>query len=361
MGAHMSFSDTKLNLSKKGYTATREVVNFLNTVYETAAFKKHDYERVIEAGEKLIKKTPDYFLDYEIPDGIGTEVFGMQFPSRVILSSFKGDIGVIEQYMKLGLGGATIKTVMPEYRDGNKRPRIKIDEDGIRNRMGLPGPGMYKVVKELVCSDIFAFDRPVGISIGGETVEEYFGVFSTMRLIEDMPFGGKKPVVYYEINASCPNTGKMQLCEDDLMFKEVLSKLRESGKDAKIFVKLSPSLENEKILERADICQEYGMGLTLGNTRKDIFGENPDKPGEMLPCGKSGPTLKERTIDVVKLARNHGYSLPIIAIGGLSNAADVMEAINAGADLAGMATAVVKNHYDAIVQTNLDLAQMLNK
>lgn len=355
----MSFSDTKLNISKKGYTAVRETINFLNTVYGTI-IQDHDYERVIEKGEALLKKTPDYFLEYAIPDGIGTEVFGMHFPSPVILSSFKGDIGVIGQYMKLGLGGATIKTVMPRHRDGNKKPRIKIDNDGIRNRMGLPSPGMYEVLKEVVCSGIFSFDRPIGISIGGETIEEYVEVFETMRLLEDMQFNGKKPVVYYEINASCPNTGKKQLCEDDFMFKEVLSKIKESGKDAKIFVKLSPSLENEKILERADLCQEYGMGLTLGNTRKDIFGENPDKPGEMLPCGKSGPTLKERTIDMVKLARNHGYSLPIIAIGGLSNAADVREAIDAGANLAGMATAVVENPYDAIVQTNLDLAQMLN-
>jgi len=44
----MSSSDTKLNLSKKGYTATRAAVNFLNNVYETVAFKKHDYERVMK-------------------------------------------------------------------------------------------------------------------------------------------------------------------------------------------------------------------------------------------------------------------------------------------------------------------------
>lgn len=355
----MSFSETKLNLSKKGYTATREVVNFLNNIYGTV-IQDHDYERVIEKGEKLLKKTPDYFLEYEIPGGIGTEVFGMHFQSPVILSSFKGDIDVIGQYMKLGLGGATIKTVMPRFRDGNKKPRIKIDKDGIRNRMGLPGPGAKKVRAELEDSDIFSFDRPVGISIGGETVEEYLEGFKTMRRIENETLSGRRPKIYYEINASCPNTGKTQLCEDDEMFKKVLEELRKESKDANIFVKLSPNLSDEKLLERADVCESYGMGLTLGNTRKDIFGPNPEKPDEMLPCGKSGQTLKARTIEMVKLVRNYGYSLPIIAIGGLSNAADVKEALDAGANLVGMATAVVQNPYEAIVQTNLDLAQMLN-
>ncbi len=378
----MSFSDTKLNALKVGYTAVREAAGFLNTAYETAFKKQHDYERVIEAGEKLLKKMPDYFLEYEIPDGIGTEVFGMYFQSPVILSSFKGDIGVIGQYMKMGLGGATIKTVMPEFRYGNKRPRIKIDEDGIRNRMGLPGPGAKKVRAELEDSDIFSFDRPIGISIGGETVEEYLEVFKAMRELETLSFDGKKPKIYYEINASCPNTGKTPLCEDDTMFKKVLEaihKVSDGSKDvlyyaycdalegihkesggANIFVKLSLNLSDEKILERADVCESYGMGLTLGNTRKDIFGSNPENPEEMLPCGKSGQTLKARTIEMVNLVRNHGYSLPVIAIGGLSNAADVKGAIDAGANLVGMATAVVQNPYEAIVQTNLDLARMMN-
>jgi len=70
----MSVSDVKLNALKVGYTATREAVNFLNTLYETLKRKEHDYERVIGKGEKLLKKTPDYFLEYEIPGGIGTEV-----------------------------------------------------------------------------------------------------------------------------------------------------------------------------------------------------------------------------------------------------------------------------------------------
>lgn len=354
-----SSHDLKLKAQGTCYRITRKAINFLNNSFVAIANKPYDYERVVEIGDELIKITPDYFLEHEIPEGIGTEASGMYFPSKVILPSFKGDLEVIKQYLKLGLGGATIKTVMLKKRDGNPKPRIKTEKErvynestgyveeyeSIFNRMGLPCLGAKKIKENLLQSDIFMFDRPIGISIGGDTLEEYLDVFNIMREVK-VEYSGKKPHIYYEINASCPNTEKgCMLCESKGMLEKLLSELRKIDKDASFFVKLSPDLKDIRLIEIAGICMQYNLGLTLGNTHKVVFGIDPNNSKEILYCGKSGPGLKKRTLETVKLVRESGYSLPIIAVGGLSNAKDVKEAIDAGADLVGMASAVVQNMY----------------
>jgi dihydroorotate dehydrogenase len=128
---------------------------------------------------------------------LAQKFLGCISPSKVILSSFKGDLELIEQYPKLGLGGATIKTVMPKKRVRNPRPRMKTekermydestgnveDYESIFNRMGLPRPGAKTIKKSLIQSDIFSLYRPIGISIGGDTIKD-LNVFNTMHEVE---------------------------------------------------------------------------------------------------------------------------------------------------------------------------------
>src|SRR3989344_1050136 len=137
--------------------------------------RPRDLEEVVEIGDKKLKKLPNFLCTFPIPDGIGVQFHDLYFPSPLTLAAFKDDLAVIEKWMRLGLGGACIKTVMKEPREGNARPRLQeVTVEGydcLLNAMGLPGHGVEGKVQELEGSNIFQHGRPIGFSIGGSSVE----------------------------------------------------------------------------------------------------------------------------------------------------------------------------------------------
>src|SRR3989338_7109418 len=84
-----------------------------------------DLEEVVERGDAILKKLPNLLCTFPIPEGIGVQFHDLYFPSPLTLAAFKDDLTIIEKWMRLGLGGACIKTVMKEPREGNARPRLQ--------------------------------------------------------------------------------------------------------------------------------------------------------------------------------------------------------------------------------------------
>ncbi|MFQ6079776.1 MAG: hypothetical protein ACE5NJ_11685, partial [Thermodesulfobacteriota bacterium] len=115
--------------------------------------------------------------DFPIPQGIGVHLYELYFPSRLTLASFKDDLKVVEIWLRFGLGGATLKTILKEASQGNPRPRLQeivVDgHAGLLNALGLPGEGVAGLIKSLQGSSLFTYGRPIGISIGGHTISEY--------------------------------------------------------------------------------------------------------------------------------------------------------------------------------------------
>lgn len=352
----------KAGISSVSYRLGRSIVKSAVYAWQGLSRKRRDLEDVVETGDRILKMVPQWALNYPVPEGIGVNIDGLCFPSPLTLSSFKDNVKVIDRWMMLGLGGAAIKTVMRDRREGNPRPRLQeLSDGGFLNAMGLPCPGIEAVMADLEeCLEngtLFRHGRPIGLSIGGSSSAEYRDNFDSLqRLFRriDRPH-------YYEINISCPNTPEGQnLMNNPGLLKEILAHMRaESG--SLIFVKLSHDMHDEDILAFADLVKEFSStGLNLGNTAHRSCREAglPDDAISMGGGGLSGPSLYRRTLEMAKLAAPTG--VPVLSTGGIDSAEKAIELLSNGATLVGMASGVVKDMY-IIPEINRELAKRAEK
>ncbi len=328
---------------------------------QVAAGKYPDLEEVVERYEPLLKRLPGFLREFRIPDGIDVKLYDLLFPSPLTLASFKDDIKIIEVWLGFGLGGACIKTVMEKPRDGNKRPRLlekMVSVDGqhypsLYNAMGLPGKGVDAKVDELKQSFIFNHNKPIGISIGGSSMEEYKHNFDVLNnyLRFDCQF-------YFELNISCPNTQDgQQISKNSCLLVELLGYIRRKS-NVVVGVKLSPDFSDDKILELVDLIKPFERTfVNSGNTKfamREEFGLSSEEFSQQ-GGGLSGPALYPRTLELVKLIRRNS-DIPIIATGGVHSYNTVRELLDYGANLVGMANAVVIDPY-CIPEINKKLAR----
>ena len=260
--------------------------------------------------------------------------------------------------MKLGLGGSTYKTVMKSERSGNPRPRmqqIRLErEQCLVNALGLPGSGIDIFTKELLASPLWTYNRPLGISIGGENLDEYISNFND---IEKVIKGNVPDIYYYELNISCPNTDTGSCIGDDL---DVLEKLVEHVRvncSATVSLKISPDWSNDQLRKIGAIIKKKDkMFVNAGNTQFRTVESLGLKPGQ-LPRnggGLSGVAIFPRTLEMIHVFSD--INIKIMATGGISTVHHLRAARDAGASLFGMATALIMDPY-CIPKINDDLAR----
>lgn len=253
---------------------------------------------------------------------------GKEFKNPIIPAS--GTFGFGYEFSDLYdiniLGSISIKGTTLEPRYGNKLPRIAECQAGLINAIGLQNPGVDKVVShELVELDKVYNDQIIA-NVGGHSTFEYV---ETVRRFND-----SDKVFAIELNISCPNVtgGGMAFGVDPQTAYELVKAVKEVSKKP-IIVKLSPNVTN--IVDMAKAVEKAGAdAISLINT---LVGMRIDlKTGKPIIAnvkgGYSGPGIFPvalRMIYEVAQATN----LPIIGMGGVSNAYDVIEMMYAGASL----------------------------
>ena len=318
------------------------------TVISLFAKWPKDLERAIIIGDNLnhlLMNSPfRYFFKFKIPVNISTTLYDLSFPSPLIAASFKDDVSSLYQWQLMGLGGMTYKTVLKSPSDGNKRPRIQEIKYnggyGLLNSLGLPTKGVEYFVNHLENKKLLSFNRPIGISIGGNSEEEYLEVF---RSVHSKVASSSFNQFFYEINISCPNTDDGKCLSDDIQgLSALLNSMRASCSNV-IIVKVSPDSTKENILE---ICEALSVvekcAINLGNTKyitAESVGLN-QKTFSKEGGGLSGSGLFETTLKHVELVSSR-FNIPIIATGGISSYNDVQAVLDKGATLAGMASQLV--------------------
>ncbi len=318
----------------------------------------HHLEDAVDIGDRWLKELPQWAYTFDIPKGIGVDLYDLHFDSPLTLAAFKDDVSIIDIWMRLGLGGVCLKTIMKDAREGNKKPRLQeVSVDGLDsliNAMGLPGHGVEGKIAEVEGSSIRWHNRPVGFSVGGSSLDEYKFVFDTLNFY----LSGKSFPYYFEVNISCPNTPEgQQMGKNPELLRDLLEYMHFRTK-AVIGVKLSPDMENTKLLDFVDLIGRFHRTyVNLGNTtfRKCVDVGLPETAISIKGGGLSGPSLYPRTLEMTKLVHP---VLPIIATGGVDSAAKVRELLANGASLVGMASAVVKDMY-CIPKINYEIAQNL--
>ena len=331
------------------YRSSRYLITNIIYFYQKLFFKPNDLEPAVIFGDKLlggltiIKKVVH---EFPMPAGYNRNIHGLNFQSPLIGASFKSDKEALSSWMRMGLGGLIFKTIMRDKRDGNPRPRLKDvsinSKKGLLNALGLPGPGIEKFIEYIPSSSLWDYGRPIGISIGGDEINDYLFLASEI----DSSLKRVHSNYFYELNISCPNTHTgMTIGDDPPSLNELISKMRRQLSNV-ISVKVSPDSSNKTLNEIGEICTSYSsIIINSGNTqymvREDLgFSENNFS---MKGGGLSGPHLFTRTLEMVRLFSH--FEVPIMATGGISTINHVNALENSGASLFGMATSLVLDPY----------------
>ena len=257
---------------------------------------------------------------------IKTSLCGIELDNPIIPAS--GTFGYGYEFADLYdidiLGSLSFKTTTLESRFGNPTPRIAETSSGMLNAIGLQNPGVDKVIREELPKLRSCFHKPIMANISGFSIEEYREVAGRLDKEEQIAF--------IEVNVSCPNVsgGGIHFGSDPQMARKVTEAIKEVTSKP-ILIKLSPNVTD--IVSIAKACEDGGAdGLSLINTligmRIDIRKRRPilaNKTG-----GLSGPAIFPVAVRMVYQVAK-AVNIPIVGLGGISSAQDVVEMMLAGA------------------------------
>ena len=248
-------------------------------------------------------------LDNPVIPASGTFGFGYEFAELY-------DINI--------LGTFSFKGTTKEARFGNPTPRIAECYSGMINAVGLQNPGVEKVISDELPKLKKCFDKLVMANVSGFSVEEY--VYTCERLDKCEQVG------WLEVNISCPNVhgGGMAFGTTPEGASEMVRAVK-AVTTKPVIVKLSPNVTD--IVAIAKACEAAGAdGISLINTmlgmRIDLKTKKPVIANKM--GGFSGPAIFPVAVRMVYQVA-HAVNIPVIGMGGVSSAEDVLEMLLAGA------------------------------
>ena len=270
---------------------------------------------------------------------LAIEAAGLRFQNPVVLASGTAGYGrELAGVMDLErIGGLVTKPVSVEPRHGNPAPRVAEFPGGMLNAIGLANPGLDAVRQDaLPWLAAHVHSARVLVSVVGNTQSDFVAVVSGLT-----PVPGFQA---FELNVSCPNVhcGGLEFGADRQVLAALVTAVRRVT-NKPFFVKLSPTLPN--IADTAKAAVDSGAdGITVVNTVPGlIIDVESRKPALGFGTGGvSGPAiLPIGVLATYRVAK--AVSVPIIGVGGVARADDVVQYLLAGASLVAVGTAALKN------------------
>ena len=259
---------------------------------------------------------------------------GLVLPNPILVAS--GTFGYGIEYGDVvevdRLGGICCKGTTLKPRIGNVTPRVTETPGGMLNSIGLQNPGVDAVVEKYAATWV-GWQTPVIVNVAGESVADYVEV---VRRLEGVP-----GIAGIELNISCPNVGRggLQFAIDAGAAAEVTAAVRRAT-DLPLLVKLSPNVADVRPIARA-IADAGADALTAINTLSGIaIAPTRTKPllGNIYG-GLSGPAIKPVALRIVYEV-SQIVDIPVVAIGGVTELADVLDFLAVGAVAVQVGTAI---------------------
>ena len=236
------------------------------------------------------------------------------------------------------LGSFSFKGTTKDPRFGNPTPRIAECTAGMINAVGLQNPGVEKVISEELPRLAKCFHKPVMANVSGFAIEDYA---YTCELLDKEPQVG-----WLEVNVSCPNVhgGGMSFGTQPEAAAAVTRAVKAVTKKP-VIIKLSPNVTD--IVSIAKACEEAGAdGISLINTllgmRIDLRTKKPVIANKM--GGFSGAAIFPVAVRMVYQVA-HAVKIPVVGMGGVTTAEDVIELMLAGATAVEVGAANLVNPY----------------
>ena len=257
---------------------------------------------------------------------LSVNLCGIELDNPVIPAS--GTFGYGYEFAELYdincLGTFSFKGTTREERFGNPTPRIAECTEGMINAVGLQNPGVDRVIAEELPKLKQCFHKPVMANVSGFSVEDY--AYTCQKL------DAQEQVGWLEVNISCPNVhgGGMSFGTDPKAAYEVIKAVK-AVTTKPVIAKLSPNVTDITVIAKA--CEDAGAdGISLINTllgmRIDLRTKRPVIANTM--GGFSGPAIFPVALRMVyQTAR--AVKIPVVGVGGVRTAEDVIEMMLAGA------------------------------
>jgi dihydroorotate dehydrogenase (NAD+) catalytic subunit len=277
--------------------------------------------------------TPSPATERRAPD-LTVSFAGIQLKNPVIAASGTFGYGIeFEDVVHLDkLGGFVVKGLSREPMAGNPPPRLYETPAGMLNAIGLQTIGARAFIEEKLPKLRGMKNIVVLANVFGYTREDY------ERVVQILNEG--EGIAAYELNVSCPNTeyGGIQFGSDPRSLDEVVSTVRRHSQRP-LIVKLSPNVTS--IAQMAHVAQEAGAdAISLVNTfvAMSIDAETRKPRIANVTAGLSGPAIKPIALRMVYDA-SKAVKIPVIGMGGISTAVDIVEFMLAGATAVQIGTA----------------------
>lgn len=317
-----------------------------------------DAERAHRATITAVKLLPPR-RPPDFPASLRSMVAGLDFPTPVGLAAgFDKDAEVPEQMLSFGFGFVEVGTLTPRAQQGNPKPRLfRLPEDrAVINRLGFNNGGQPSAYGRLQLD--LRLPGIIGVNIGAnkdsaDRIADYVSGVQAMAPVAK----------YLTINISSPNTPGLRQLQDEGALKALLSAVNEARppEGPPIFLKVAPDLgegEPDQIVRVA--IQHNVDAIVVANTtvsRPPLKSRYADEQG-----GLSGAPLKPLALKALREFRQaSGGEIPLIGVGGISNADDAWERIRAGASLVQLYTAMVYEGPGIARRIAYGLAQRLSQ
>ncbi|MBA3278232.1 MAG: dihydroorotate dehydrogenase [Geodermatophilaceae bacterium] len=267
---------------------------------------------------------------------MATRLGGTQIPSPVLTASGCAAAGrELDPFLDLtALGAVVTKSVQLRARSGRPTPRMAETPSGMLNSIGLQGPGI-----EAFLSDDLPWLASRGaramVSIAGGAVEEYAELATRLR--------GARGMIALEVNISCPNVesrGEVFAC-DPAAASAVLAAVRGADPGVPIYAKLSPDVTDIASVARA--CADGGAdGISAINTLLGLVIDTETLRPVLsaVTGGLSGPAIRPVALRCVWQIHRALPETPILGMGGITNGAEALQFVVAGASAVSVGTAV---------------------
>ena len=305
------------------------------------AFPAETAHRAIHRLLQGVQHTPveDLLRDRYVVDDerLRTETFGVEFGNPVgVAAGFDKNAELPSVLTALGFSHVEVGGVTAERQPGNPRPRLfRLPEDGaLVNRMGFNNGAQQELVARLDDADLP--DAPVGINIGkskstplSEAVDDYRYTYERVADAGD----------YFVVNVSSPNTPGLRELQNRASLERILGGLVDAGADP-LLVKLSPDLAAPAIEEALAVVDDLDLaGVVATNTTTDrpTGLRNPNKAER---GGLSGKPIEERATGTIKFIAER-TDVPVVGVGGITDAAGAYRKIRAGASVVQLYTGLV--------------------
>ena len=295
---------------------------------------------------------------------LAQELWGLHFAHPVGLAAgFDKDGQALKSLASVGFAFLELGTVTPRPQPGNPGPRIfrYPQQRAVINRLGFPSQGGSAVADRLAAT--LPLTVPLGINIGKNRETPLTAAVGDYRaLIQQLgPFAD-----YISINVSSPNTPELRRLQDPQSLRPLLQELREARQKLQrqppLLLKIAPDLAPDEVTALAALAQEQEPeplldGFIATNT---TLGRPSDWPHPDEAGGLSGAPLKLRANGIIaQLYRASSGRLPIIGVGGVAAAEDVLDKIEAGASLVQLYTALIYEGPDLVQQITDALPELL--